>query len=112
MKREVWTLALLGAVAISLAAGAPAEAAPAQTKINKLPYVITAPGSYLVQKNTSCVVTAITINASNVDLDLGGHTISGSGTGDGVYVQGQSNVTIHDGGVQGFVNGVELQNTL
>jgi parallel beta-helix repeat protein len=112
MKREVWTLALLAALPITLAEGVPAQAAPAQTKINKCPYVITAPGSYLVQKNLSCVLTAITISASNVDLDLGGHTISGSGTGDGVYVQGQSNVSIHDGGVQGFVIGVELQRTL
>jgi parallel beta-helix repeat protein len=112
MTREVGRLALLSALPIGLVSGLPAQAASTLTKINKCPSVITAPGSYLVQKNLSCVVTAITINASNVDLDLGGHTLSGSGMGDGVYVEGQSNATIHDGSVQGFVNGIELQRTL
>src|SRR5437879_5917871 len=102
MRREVGTLAPLVALGMSLVGGSPAQAAPTLTKINKCPYVITAPGAYLVQKNLSCIVTAITVSASKVDLDLGGHTISGSGREDGVYVEGQANVSIHDGTVQGF----------
>jgi parallel beta-helix repeat protein len=113
MKREVRTLALLFALPISLLAGLPARAAPSVTKINKLPYVITAPGAYLVQKNLSFAGTAITVAASNVDLDLGGHTLSGtSGLGDGIHVEGQSSVSIHDGAVQGFYTGVEVRSTL
>src|SRR3954452_19440309 len=106
MKREAGALALLVSLPMSLVGGSPVQAAPTVTKISKCPYVITAPGSYLVQKNLSCVVTAITVAASNVDLDLGGHTISGSGLGDGVYVERQASVSLHDGSVQGFVNGV------
>jgi parallel beta-helix repeat protein len=112
MKRGVWTLALLAALPISLGGGSPARATPAQTKINKCPFNITAPGAYVLQKDLSCAGTAITISASNVDLNLGGQTLSGNGLGDGIYVQGQSNISIHDGAIQSFVNGIELQQTL
>jgi parallel beta-helix repeat protein len=112
MKIKAGVLALMVGLPASLTVGSPALAAPAQTKISKCPYTITAPGKYLVQKNLSCSGTAITVAASNVDLDLGGHTLSGSGVGSGVFSQGQSSVTIHDGAVQGFFIGVELRHTL
>ena len=75
-------------------------------------YSITAPGAYEVTQDLTCAGAAITITASDVDLNLGGHTLSGNDQGDGVSVQGQANVSIHDGTVQGFVNGVVFQQTL
>jgi parallel beta-helix repeat protein len=106
MKREVWNLALLVALPISLAGGVPARAAPRETKINKCPFTITASGAYVLQKNLNCAGTAITVTASDVALDLGGHTLSGDGSGTGIDVQGATNVSIQNGTVQGFYVGV------
>src|SRR5438132_10326503 len=110
MKREVGILALLAAVPMSLLGVAPAHAA---TQISSCPYTITAPGTYQVTQDLICPGgTAITINASKVALHLNGHTLSGNGTGDGVYVQGQSNVSIDNGTVQSFYYVVELWHTV
>jgi hypothetical protein len=54
-----------------------------QTIINQLFYTITAPGTYVVGSDlvfpTNSTGTAIMILASNVTLDLGGHSTSYSG---------------------------------
>src|SRR5439155_15653262 len=86
--------------------------AHAGTKITSCPFVITAPGTYALSEDLTCDGTAITILASKVNLHLGGHTISGSGAGDGILVQGAANVSIDHGTIQGFENGVEFQGTL
>jgi hypothetical protein len=83
MKREVLTLALRVAVPLALLAVAPARAA---TQISSCPYTITAPGTYQVTQDLTCGGTAITILASKVAVHLNGHTISGSGAGDGISV--------------------------
>ncbi|MEN1726872.1 MAG: right-handed parallel beta-helix repeat-containing protein [Pseudomonadota bacterium] len=52
-----------------------------RTEINSLPFTISAPGSYVVTQsltNASSFDDGITISASNVTLDLGGFTLSGS----------------------------------
>src|SRR5258706_3828220 len=64
-----------------------ANHAQASTKISSCPYTITGPGAYVVTQDLTCAGTAITILASKVDLNLGGHTTSISATGDGIYVQ-------------------------
>jgi hypothetical protein len=96
MKRAASRLALLVALPMALLAVAPAQAA---TKISSFGYVITAPGAYQVTQDLSGSGNAITILASNVDVHLGGHSISGDGSGMGIYVQAQSNVSIHHGTV-------------
>ena len=56
---------------------------------------------------------AITINASNVTLDLGGHTISGyvlGGFAGGVAAENFDNITIKNGTIDGFLVGVSLGN--
>src|SRR5262245_42666664 len=60
----------------------------ASTKISSCPFVIAKPGVYTVARDIICSGTAISILADNVDLHLGGHTISGNGSGDGIFVQG------------------------
>jgi parallel beta-helix repeat protein len=107
MKSEVGIAAVLG-LAVSLWSGLPAQAA---TSVSSCPVTITAPGAYVVTKDLTCSGDAITIAASNVDLDLGGHTLSGDGSGDGIHVQGASpvyNVSIHRGTVQRFADGIFL----
>ena len=78
------------------------------TRINSAPFVITAPGTYRVTQNLSCAGTAITILTDKVDLDLGGHIISGDGSAEGVFVLRGANVSIHHGRVQNFETGIHL----
>jgi parallel beta-helix repeat protein len=109
MKREVLPLALLVALPVVLLGVAPAQAA---TKISSFGYVISAPGTYQVTQDLSGSGTAITVSADNVDLHLGGHTLSGDGSGAGVDVEGAANINIHHGTVQGFYDGIFLNGAL
>ena len=51
---------------------------------------------------------AINVNANDVTIDLGGHSLIGpdSGTGDGIYMKGYSNVEIRNGTVCDFNTGI------
>jgi parallel beta-helix repeat protein len=100
---------LLGLLVVTLLASRPAAAA---TPIDHCPYTITSPGDYVVTQDLrGCSGTAIEIQASNVHLSLGGHTVSGVLTGSsfvGIAVGGgQSGVTITGPGtIAGFQRGV------
>jgi len=76
------------------------------TKIRSLPYTISSPGFYYIEKNLSCSTgTGITITANDVTLDLMGFTIDGSGGpagSDGINMNGTANVEIRNGTVRGF----------
>jgi hypothetical protein len=93
-------------------------AAPAisATPITKVPFVITKPGLYMVKKDlvsASATGTAITISASNVTLDLGGHVLSGGTNNAGYGVRSYpnpTNITVRNGVIRNFSVGVELQN--
>ncbi len=50
--------------------------------------------------------SAIVIGASNVTLDLGGHTLSGHTPGIGVLAVGQEGLVIRNGAIEGFQDGV------
>lgn len=51
---------------------------------------------------------AIIIGASNITLDLGGHTISGYTPKTGVFANGQERITIRNGTIEGFNVGVSI----
>lgn len=56
--------------------------------------------------NLNCSDSGLTIAASDVTLDLGGHTIRGSGgVGVGISI-GSSNVVVRDGRIRGFQRGL------
>ncbi len=84
---------------------------------------ITAPGTYTLGGNitwspgTATTVAAITIQASNVNLDLGGYTLTASGTSPGLQVSGITvngpvdNITIKNGTLAAFTDhGILAQN--
>jgi len=84
--------------------------------INLLPYTISAPGSYYLTKDMDYPTIAqngITINASNVTIDLMGFTLKGPGkTGNTrsaiTLVTGTSNITIKNGNINYWGNdGIE-----
>jgi hypothetical protein len=85
----------------------------AVTVITSLPYSVTAPGSYELQKNLTANGTdGIDVNASNVTINLGGNTLSQSqaGTGNGILVSsGISNVSVQNGTITGFFYGVRFE---
>ena len=82
--------------------------------ISKLPFTIKKPGAYCLKKNLSTIIptgSAITINASNVVLDLNGRSLDGSGAGMGTTTVGimaekLQNVTVKNGIVRGFYIGI------
>ena len=74
--------------------------------ISSLPLTISAPGSYYLTGNLSSSGTGITVSADDVTIDLMGYTISGGGTGYGIYMSSRSNVEIRNGTVQGFHTGI------
>lgn len=55
--------------------------------------------------------SAIVIGASNVTLDLGGHAISGYAPGTGVFSVSQEDITVRNGTIEGFNDGVFIIDT-
>ena len=72
-----------------------------QTNFNVAGQTIIAPGTYILEQDVifSAGGFAITIDSDDVTLDLGGQTIDCDGTGGGVMVTDQSNVTIRHGSI-------------
>jgi parallel beta-helix repeat protein len=73
--------------------------------------MIDRPGSYVLLDSRSLrnpTDVAITISASNVTLDLGGHTLMGPGgkMGTGLRIQGAQGVTVSNGTIANFAFGV------
>jgi parallel beta-helix repeat protein len=65
--------------------------------------------STLVQNDlTDCLGNGLQIGAAAITVDLGGHTIDGIGLGSGVLNPGFASVTITNGNLQEFDNGVSL----
>lgn len=114
---------LLVALGIALATPFPASADAAYgALISKLPAVIKKPGVYRLSRNLSFnrgEGTAISIQADNVTLDLGGRQLTGAfsnqqgGNVRSIAVSGteRRNVTICNGTISGFDIGVKLDGT-
>jgi parallel beta-helix repeat protein len=80
---------------------------PAGTEITALPYTITSPGFYFVTRNLSATGTAITVDASNVTIDLLGFCVTGPGKDSGAnrgidILASRANIEIRNGSLQSF----------
>lgn len=62
----------------------------------------------LTEDLTDCTGDGIVIGASRIIVDLGGHTIDGTGLGTGVVNDGFDTVTVTNGTVQDFDTGVQV----
>jgi hypothetical protein len=84
----------------------------AATPITALPFTITASGNYFLPANLAVNLatgTAITINASEVILDLNGRSlinVAPTNQANGVFVNDQVDVTVQNGDIVGFGIGV------
>jgi hypothetical protein len=89
---------------------------PLGTAISTLPATISSPGLYVLTADLHFATptgVAITINADDVVLDLNGFTLSGKPAGPasravGVLAAARSELTIRNGDVTGFYNGVDI----
>jgi hypothetical protein len=93
----------LGVKAFETAVNVPA------TAITAVPFVITVPGNYYLAKDltfTAPAGTAITIEASQVILDLNGRTLKGLAKGfdttNGIVIDNRQDVIIQNGDIDGF----------
>jgi hypothetical protein len=86
------------------------------TVITSLPYTITTQGIYCLTSDLSTGMgtgNAITIATNNVVIDLNGHKLgglaAGPGTGArGIYANQRKNITIRNGTIRGFMEGIWL----
>jgi putative cofactor-binding repeat protein len=116
MQRKFLPAIVLGLILLSAAAaladGDIYVGGPWGTRINSLPFTINAPGAYYLGGNLSYSGSgnAITVDAgvNHVTLDLMGFTISGSGSGTGIYVKGSKNIEIRNGTVTAFNYGTGI----
>lgn len=79
--------------------------------------VITAPGTYLLNKNllvpeyspygNNCIV----VRSDNVDINCNNNIIEGNRGGNGIYIYGQSNITVANCTIKRFYNGINVNNT-
>jgi hypothetical protein len=93
---------------VGLSAASPAKA---QAKKIKNCTTITESGAYKVTKNLVASGDCIVIEASFVNLDLGGFTLTGDGTGTGVLVPGVldlEGIDLRNGNVTNFDTGINL----
>jgi hypothetical protein len=79
----------------------------ARTPISSAPFTISSPGSYYLTNNITAPngVTAITVNASNVTIDLNGFSLIGQGStaANGINVATtQTNLCVKNGAITGF----------
>jgi hypothetical protein len=107
---------LLVVAALLLATAVGADAADGIQSIGSC-QTIDKPGSYVLAKNLTARETCLVITASFVTVDLAGYTISGNGTGVGITNGGGGfdttgvgpfEITIRNGTVTNFENGVHL----
>ena len=63
-------------------------------------------GSIRLDYDLTCAGNALLVNGDGITVDLNGHTLAGSGTGNGITVTGSHGVTISGGTVKGFLSGI------
>jgi hypothetical protein len=105
----------MAACAVLVAAAAQADP-PGCRRITSLPAIIDAPGSYCLTGSLSTGIStgsAVDITADQVVLDLGGFALDGSAAGNGsqatgVRGVGRRDVTVRNGIVRGFFQGIVL----
>lgn len=86
------------------------------TPIDSVPFTIDQPGHYYLTRNLSVASgAAITVNARNVSIDLGGFTLVGNEvvptTGINVTLTGSTRVRIENGTIRNFQTGIFMANS-
>ncbi len=74
---------------------------------------ISSAGNYVLGTDimNNAGTACINIASDNVILDGGGHTITGNGAGNGVYINNVRGIIVHDINIRNFHNGIYLINS-
>jgi hypothetical protein len=83
----------------------PLDQVEPRTPITSVPYTISVSGSYYLTKNLTSTGTAISVNASDVTIDLCGFTLTGPGIGPhrGVVIGSSlNNIEVRNGTIKNF----------
>ncbi len=96
----------LGAAALVVAPIGTAEAAEARVPLYTTT-TITAPGTYVLTRNVTGAGPLISIQASDVDIDLNGFNLTPT-SGAAVNAQNQSRISVHDGFIANGTNAVRF----
>jgi hypothetical protein len=103
---------LLAATAIVFSAGMSPARANSVVTITSLPYRVNASGEYQLDKDLTAASgdNGITIasGVNNVLINLNGHMMFGAGSSTGVICSNSTNVTIRNGVISGFSNGINF----
>src|SRR5438477_1380499 len=95
---------LAAASVVALLSATPGMAA---TSITTCPTTIAASGDYQLTADLACPGDGITITASAVHVQMGGHVLTGNGTGRGLSVVGvTADVDVENGTLTGFSVGI------
>lgn len=114
MKYSIHPALAFGGISLILLAAfsAPPTVAGGPTPIDHLPFTIDSPGAYCVTQNLNAGPgeTGITVEVSNVVIDLGGFVLSGPQTGSGKGITsapgiGGNNVRVQNGTLLGWISG-------
>lgn len=106
---------LRAASALTAICAAQGATAACGTYISTVPYVISAPGDYCLERSVKATAAgaAVTIASSYVTFDLQTYTIlSGATVGQytvGIQSMGYNNITLRNGRLRGFTKAVEMQ---
>lgn len=88
-----------------------------QTPISSVPFIISAPGSYIVTKDLSYNVpnlNAITVKSSNVTIDFDSHSLVAGAKSQaiGVFIDFAANIQVKNGTISGFFAGISVDNSV
>jgi hypothetical protein len=99
------------AASVALGCAGLAPAALAVPEIINNCKTITLPGSYVLKDNLAAAGDCLVVQADFVTIDLEGFVISGNGTGSGITDQNvtRRGITVRNGTLTGFSNGVDLR---
>ena len=65
----------------------------------------------ILEADMPCLGNAITIDADNIVLDCAGHSITGDGSGNGIYLSSRTGVTVKNCVVTNFGAGITLESS-
>ena len=101
-------------LATALLAFVAAQCALACIPITAVPVTISAPGTYCLigDLSLSAAGPAISVSANEVTVDLGGYSITGSGSGTGVFASVHNHVQVRNGRLLRFATAVSAVNPL
>lgn len=105
MGKKVAAIVVIGLAALTALAG------EGRVPIWQVGSVISNPGKYIVTRNINAAGSggpAITVAASDVDLDLNGFVVSNDNTNPVVLAGGVGNLTIHNGTLRGGIRSLDM----